>query len=150
MTMLSAKSLHASGRISDKQMHKLHALRGTKSQKSKMAPFEQKTRDEGHVRNKGIGEMDEREINDRTVQDKGRTYGIGGRRSPPSTGGRAGPEGQLHVKHIDNAQMQKPKFPRSGDMRASNPKTGNTRMKGGAVQRAGNMYDVPSRNVRHP
>jgi hypothetical protein len=142
---LSAKSLHASGRISDKQMHKLSALRGTRSQPSKMARFEHKEKDEGRLGNRG--EPPANEINHPTNQDRGRTSGFGGRRAPPSKGGRSGPEGQLHVKHIDQAKHQKPKFPASGDLRASNPKTGNTRMKG-KIPAQGGLYGGGGRNTQ--
>jgi hypothetical protein len=134
---LSARSLHASGRISDKQMAKLAVLRGTRSQPSKMAPFEDKRKAEGSVHNRGIPEMGEREINHRSVQTKSRM----------TKGSKAGPERQIHPrKQLNAAETQHPKFPASGDVRASNPKTGNTRMKGGRTQRTGSVYDEPGRN----
>ena len=77
---LSAKSLHRSGSISDKQMAKLQVLRGTKAQKSKMAPFMQKTKDEGDPRNKGVATVRVNQING-PDQDKGGKYGT------PSKGG---------------------------------------------------------------
>jgi hypothetical protein len=144
---LSARSLHASGRISDKQMAKLEVLRGTKAQKSKMAPFHSRKKDEGHIGNKGIPEAGDYEINDRTVQDKGGSFGHGGKRSPPSKGGRAGKEGQFHVKHIDKPSMQHPKFPASGNVRASNPKTGNTRMHG-KIPPQGPLYGGGGRSTQ--
>jgi hypothetical protein len=132
---LSAKSLHASGRISDKQMSKLAVLRGSHSQKSKMAPFDGKKRDEGAKGNRGIPEVCDYEIDKPSVQS----------RSNMSKGGKAGPEGgTLKRKQIDTRQT--PKFPAGGDVKASNPKTGNTRMKGGRVQKAGVVYNVPGRN----
>jgi hypothetical protein len=137
---LSAKSLHRSGAISDKQMAKLQVLRGSKSQKSKMAPFEQKTKDEGDPGKRGIPEVEVGEINNRTVQAKNRSFGYGGKRSGPSKAGRAGPEGQVHVNEIDRSDYQKPNFPAGGNVQASNPKTGNTRMKGGRKQQSLPMY----------
>jgi hypothetical protein len=125
---VSAASLHRSGSISDKQMAKLQVLRGTKAQKSKMAPFMQKTKDEGHPKNRGIPEMRVDEINNKRVQDKGGTYGTSGGRKPPSKGGRAGPEGQFHVGEINDKSRQTPKFPAGGNVSAKNPKTGNTKM----------------------
>lgn len=134
---LSAKTLHASGRISDKQMTRLAALRGTRSQPSKMAPFEHKDRDEGAKGNKGIPEVCDYEINDKRVQSK----------SHMTKGSKAGPERQVPGrKLINDGATQRPKFPASGDVSSRNPKTGNTRMKGGRKQRTGNMYDVPDRN----
>jgi hypothetical protein len=136
---LSAKSLHRSGSISDKQMSKLQVLRGTRSQKSKMAAFDSKQKDEGHQRNRGVPEARVGQING-PDQDSGRTFGFGGGRSPLSKGGRAGPEGQTHVNEINRADKQRPKFPPGGDVKASNPKTGNTRMKAKTVQRSLPMY----------
>lgn len=104
---LSAKSLHKSGSISDKQMAKLQVLRGTKAQKSKMAPFMQKTKDEGHQNNKGIPEARVNQING-PAQDKGGKFGN------PSKGGSAGTEGQYHVNEINRADKQTPKFPKEG------------------------------------
>lgn len=130
---LSAKSLHRSGSISDKQMAKLQVLKGTKAQKSKMAPFEQKTKDEGHQRNRGIPQATVNQING-PGQDKGGKYGN------PSRGGSAGPEGQTHVNEINRADYQKPKFPPGGKVKASNPKTGNTKMKAKRKQPSLPMY----------
>jgi hypothetical protein len=137
---LSAKSLHRSGSISDKQMAKLQVLRGTKAQKSKMAPFEQKTKDEGSTRSKGISQMRVNEINNKQVQDQGGSYGTSGKREPPSKGGRAGSPGQYHVNEINRGDYQTPKFPAGGNVKASNPKTGNTRMKAKRKQPSLPMY----------
>src|SRR6516165_866091 len=134
---LSAKSLHASGRISDKQMHKLQVLRGTHSQPSKMAPFEHKDKDEAKGHGRGYAAMNKREINSPATQSKSRMT----KRS------KAGPERQIKAReNIHSAETQHPKFPAGGELRASNPKTGNTRMKGGRTQRTGNVYDEPGRN----
>jgi hypothetical protein len=134
--MLSAKSLHASGRISDKQMKKLAVLRATRSQKSKMAPFDSREKDEGRLGNEGKTPVNE--INSREHQDRGGRYGT------PTKHGRAGSEGQLHKSHINEPQHQHPKFPSGGDVKASNPKTGNTRMKGGKQRPSGPLYGGPN------
>lgn len=105
---LSAKSLHRSGSISDKQMAKLQVLRGTKAQKSKMAPFEQKTKDEGDRDNLGIQEMRVNQINNKRVQDAGGKYGN------PSKGGSVNKTGQVSVNEINRGDYQKPKFPKEG------------------------------------
>jgi len=144
---LSARSLHASGRISDKQMAKLEVLRGTKAQKSKMAPFHSRRKDEGHTRNKGVPEMCDDQINHKSVQDSGGTYGHGGKYGPPSKGGRAGPEGQFKRREIDTGEFERPKFPKGGDVKASNPKTGNTRMKG-RIPAQGGQYGGGGRNTQ--
>ena len=134
---LSAKALHASGRISDKQMAKLQVLRGTRSEPSKMAPFEHKDKDEAKGHGRGYAAMNKREINSPATQSKSRM----------TKGSKAGPERQIKAReNIHSAETQHPKFPAGGELRASNPKTGNTRMKGGRTQRTGNVYDEPGRN----
>jgi hypothetical protein len=131
---LSAKSLHRSGSISDKQMAKLQVLRGTKAQKSKMAPFMQKTKDEGDRDNLGIPEMRVNQINNKRVQDAGGKYGN------PSKGGSVNKTGQVSVNEINRGDYQTPKFPAGGNVKASNPKTGNTRMKAKKKQPSLPMY----------
>lgn len=130
---LSAKSLHRSGAISDKQMAKLQVLRGTKAQKSKMAPFDSKQKDEGHPRNKGIPQMRVNQING-PAQDKGGKYGT------PSKGGGVNKTGQVSVNEINRMDYQSPKFPAGGNVKASNPKTGNTKMKAKRKQPSLPMY----------
>ena len=130
---LSAKSLHRSGSISDKQMAKLQVLRGTRAQKSKMAPFEQKTKDEGSVRNKGIPAV-------RTNQINGPNQDNGGKYGNPSKGGSVNKTGQVSVNEINRGDYQKPKFPAGGNVKASNPKTGNTKMKAKRKQPSLPMY----------
>ena len=130
---LSAKSLHRSGSISDKQMAKLQVLRGTKAQKSKMAPFMSKQKDEGHQRNKGIPAVRVNEINGPN-QDKGGRFGT------PSKGGRVNKTGQVSVNEINRGDYQSPKFPAGGNVKASNPKTGNTKMIAKRKQRPLPMY----------
>lgn len=130
--MRSAKSLHQSGAISDKQMAKLQVLRGTRVQKSKMAPFEQKSKDEGALGNKGIAQARVGQING-PGQDKGGKFGT------PSKGGRAGPAGQYHVNEINRADKQTPKFPAGSKMKAGN-KVGNARSKAKTMQRSLPMY----------
>lgn len=129
---LSAKSLHRSGSISDKQMAKLQVLRGTRAQKSKMAPFEQKTKDEGAGK-KGIPGIRANQINGPN-QDSGGKYGN------PSKGGRQALAGQVSVNEINRGDYQAPKFPSGGNVKASNPKTGNTRMKAKTKQPSLPMY----------
>lgn len=130
---LSAKSLHRSGSISDKQMAKLQVLRGTRAQKSKMAPFMQKTKDEGATRSKGAPLARTNQING-PDQDKGGKYGN------PSRGGSVNKAGQVSVNEINRGDYQTPKFPSGGNVKASNPKTGNTRMKAKTKQRSLPMY----------
>jgi len=130
---LSAKSLHASGSISDKQMAKLQVLRGTRAQKSKMAPFNQKVKDEGHQRNKGIPATRVNEINGPN-QDSGGKYGT------PSKGGRVNHGGQPGVNAINQSDYVNPKFPSGGKVKSSNPKTGNKRMLSKTKQRSLPMY----------
>lgn len=119
---LSAKSLYLKGSISGKQMKKLEVLRGTKAQKSKMAPFMSKQKDEGDPGKKGIPEINVGQINNSRVQDKGGKYGT------PSKGARAGRESGVSVSEINRSDYQTPKFPSGGNVKSSNPKTGNTKM----------------------
>lgn len=120
---------------------KLQVLRGTRVQKSKMAPFMSKKKDEGDPGKRGIPEVSVGEINNKRVQDEGGSYGTSGKREPPSKGGRAGPvRGGISVKEIDRADYQTPKFPSGGNVKSSNPKTGNTRMKAKSKQRSLPMY----------
>jgi len=130
---LSAKSLHASGSISDKQMAKLQVLRGTRAQKSKMAPFEQKTKDEGHQSHVGARGYSVNEINDKSQQKKGK-YGR------VSKGGSVNHGGQPGVNAINQSDYVNPKFPAGSKVKSSNPKTGNTRMKAKTKQRSLPMY----------
>lgn len=112
----SMESLYRRGMISGKQMGRMSKpaiLNETKpGVPTKMAAFDGKgTKDQGQAHGRGIPEMSIDEINERSVQDKGGSFGMGGRRGPPSKGGRAGPERQFKSKQIDDAKMQKPKFP---------------------------------------
>ena len=139
---VSARSLHARGLISDHQM-KLHAQKGTRSQPSKLAHFDGKRADEGEVRNRGV--LPKRQINSPATQDRGGTFGTGGKFGPPTRGGRAGPEGQLSRNQIGEASKQHPKFPKGGS-RAKGRMTKPAKLKGTRSQSSGVVYDEPDRN----
>jgi hypothetical protein len=132
---VSAKSLHARGLISDRQL-KLGAQKGTRSQPSKMAPFEAKRKGEGAVGNKG--NLKPNEINSPAHQDKG------GRIGTMSKGARAGAEGQFNKNEISNPSRQQPKFPAGHKMKGKLTKP--AKLKGTRSQRTGNVYDTPDRN----
>lgn len=131
---VSAKSLHARGLISDKQM-KLAALKGSRSQPSKMAPFNGKRADEGKLGNRG--RLDEGQINARSSQ---RTSG----KFLPSKGGSVGKGGGLTKNQISEGAAQRPKFPAGHKMRGklTKPKA----IRGTTSQSSGVVYNDPSRN----
>lgn len=114
--MSDLNELHKYGGISNKAMAKasgnkgyLGVLNKTKHQKSKMAKFESRKKDEGQAHGRGIREMSTDQLNERDVQDSGGKYGT------PSKGGRAGPERTpAHTNEINEATDQKPKFPKGG------------------------------------
>ena len=135
----SANSLFASGAISGKQMSKLAVLKKTRNQKTKMAPFDQKTRDEGDLHNAGEKNYSVDHINERQVQKLGTAGRV-------SKGGGARGGVEPHREHI-NGPMTKGAWPKGGDVSASNPKTGNTRMKG-PVPPQGGQYGGGGRTTQ--
>lgn len=143
---LSAKSLHRSGRISDKAMAKLQVQRGTKTQPSKMANFNSKQVDNGNVNNKG--KLPVNQINSKQTQNKGGFPTSEGRIGPPSKGGGAGKPGQIPTNQIGAGRMQQPKFPAGGNVKASNRVKTPARLKGTKSEPSGPVYDVPDRNAR--
>ena len=132
---VSAKSLHARGLISDKQM-KLAAQKGTRSQPSKMAPFDGKGRTaEGSLGNKG--RLTAREINAPVAQKTGGKF-------LPSKGAKVGKGGGLTKNQISEGAAQRPKFPAGHKMRGklTKPKA----IRGTTSQSSGVVYDTPDRN----
>lgn len=130
------------GSISPKAAKKLNGklavLRKTRAQKSKMAAFNASTKDEGKVQQKA--EIPAREINHPTNQrDR-----VG---STPSKGAQARGGIVPTRKQIDQGPMQSKKWVPGSDISASNPKTGNTRMKGPIAQQ-GPMYGGGGRNTQ--
>lgn len=108
---------------------KLAILKQTRAQNSKMAAFGRKEKDEGSAHKKA--EIPNREINHPTNQKKG----IG----TVSKGGGIGKgESQLHKGEIDQGENKKT-WPSGGGVSASNPATGNTRMKG-PIAKTGGPY----------
>ena len=138
--MLSAKSLAARGSISPKQMQKLAVLRGTRSQKSKMAPFEHKDKDEGQAHGKGHPDYSVDEINERATQRRCTAGRV-------SKGGQARGGTEPHSGHINYGAFGKPAFPPGSKVSAKNPKTGNTRMKG-KIPAQGGLYGGGGRNTQ--
>lgn len=130
------------GSISNKAGKKLNGklavLRGTRSQKGKMTKFDHKQRDEGELHNTGLAE--DTEINESVHQKKGTV----GRVSKGGGIGKA--ESQMKRRAIDDPANKKT-WPRGGDVSASNPKTGNTRMKG-KIDRSGPLYGGGGRDTQ--
>ena len=132
---VSAKSLHARGLISDKQM-KLAAQKGTRSQPSKMAPFDGKGRTaEGSLGNKG--RLKANQIDSHETQKTGGKF-------LPSKGGSVGKGGGLTKNQISEGAAQRPKFPAGHKMRGklTKPKA----IRGTTSQSSGVVYDTPDRN----
>ena len=144
----SMESLFRRGAISSKQMGRMAKPAILKKTKpgvpAKMAKFDGKSKDEGKAHGKGIPEMSIDQINERAVQDTGGSFGMGGRRGPPSKGGRAGAERQFKGGQINDSAMQKPAFPKGGKMKANGKRVG---VKGGVKPTApqSRYGDPPSR-----
>lgn len=116
---------------------KLAVLRKTRPQKSKMAAFEAKEKDEGGTKK---AEIPVGEINHPTNQHKGSAGTV-------SKGGGIGmKESQFHTAEIDKPANKKT-FPKGGSVSASNPKTGNTRMKG-PIAKSGGPYGGGGRDTQ--
>ena len=133
---VSAKSLHARGLISDKQM-KLAALKGSRSQPSKMAPFDGKGRTaEGSLGNKRPPQGEP----DRQPRDPERPAAS----SCPRRAAAVGKGGGLTKNQISEGAAQRPKFPAGHKMRGklTKPKA----IRGTTSQSSGVVYDTPDRN----
>jgi hypothetical protein len=138
--MRSMNSLMASGAISAKAAAKFKPaiLAQTKSQRGKMAAFDGRERDEGSAHKKA--EVPSRHINHPTNQrDR-----IG---STPSKGGQARGGTAPKRSQIDQAPMQAKKWIPGDKVKASNPKTGNTRMKG-KIPAQGGQYGGGGRSTQ--
>lgn len=134
---------------------KLAVLRGTKPQKSKMAAFNTSTKDEGGRKK---AEIPGNEINNKTNQrdrvgskpspsGRGNNTATAVTRGTTSTGGQS--KGNVAPKRsqIDQGAMQSKKWVPGSDVSASNPKTGNTRMKG-TIAQSGPAYGGGGRNTQ--
>jgi hypothetical protein len=109
---------------------KLAVLRGTRAQKSKLAAFGRKEKDEGSAHKKA--EIPNREINHPTNQ--GGSVG----RHVSKGGGIGKGESQENRSHIDAGRNAKT-WPKGGGVSASNPATGNVKMKG-PIAKTGGPY----------
>lgn len=115
---------------------KLAVLRGTRAQKSNMAAFDRKEKDEG----KAVGEIPHREIDHPTNQAK---KGVG---TVSKGGGIGKAESHVTATHIDQPENKKT-WPKGGGVSSANPKTGNTRMKG-PIAPSGGPYGGGGRNTQ--
>jgi hypothetical protein len=133
------------GSISNKARGKLNSklavLKGTRPQKSKMASFHNKTKDEGELGNHGHIAPDV-EINDTKFQGGSAAHG----RHVSKGGGIGKAESQMKRHAIDDP-VNKKVWPHGGDVKAGNPKTGNTRMKG-PIARSGGLYGGGGRGTQ--
>lgn len=115
---------------------KLAVLKKTRAQASRMAAFEHKDKDEG----KAKGEIPHREIDHPTNQAK---KGVG----TVSKGGGIGKrESHITAEHVDQPENKKT-WPKGGGVSTSNPKTGNTKMKG-PIAPSGGPYGGGGRNTQ--
>lgn len=130
------------GSISPKAAGKLNAklavLRKTRPQKSKMAAFEAKGKDEGSAHKKA--EVPSNEINHPTNQKRGSFGRV-------SKGGSAKGNTAPTSRQINQKPMQGKRWVPGSNVSASNPKTGNTRMKG-TIAQSGPAYGGGGRNMQ--
>lgn len=117
---------------------KLAVLRGTRPQKGKMTKFDHKGKDEGELHNQGIG--DDTEINEHEFQKKGTVGKV-------SKGGGVGKAESQMKRHAIDDPVNKKYWPKGGDVKASNPKTGNTKMKG-PIAKSGGYYGGGGQNTQ--
>src|SRR5215831_10173754 len=143
-----------SPRAAKKLNGKLAVLKQTRAQRGRMTNFDNSTKDEGKTQQ--TAEVPSNEINHPTNQrdrvgskpsGPGRGRGGGAPAATRSTGGQA--RGGTQPKHdqIDQGGMQSKRWIPGSDVSASNPKTGNTRMKGTIAQR-GPQYGGGGRNTQ--
>lgn len=129
----SAESLFRRGMISSKQAAKLGALKGTKHQASKMADFDGKgSVDQGGIRDRGDKIASSKHINNKRTTRAGSPIA-----SKPSKGGQAGAEHQPGTDEINEADNQRPAFPKAGGGKRD------PRRKG-PIQASGPMYGGPN------
>ena len=138
----SMDSLFRRGAISSKQMGRMSKpaiLRKTKPGiPSKLANFDERTKDEGRAHGRGIREVSVDEINESAVQDRG------GRVGTPTKGGRAGVERTAaKTAHIDDGALQRPAFPAGAKVSGKNGKR-QVGIKGPAGKSSGPQYGGPS------
>jgi hypothetical protein len=117
---------------------KLAVLRGTRPQKSKMAAFGGRSKDEGST---AKAEIPGNEINNKTNQSKKGAVGS------VSKGGGIGKAESQFTNNELNAGRNKKTWPNGGGVSASNPATGNTRMKG-KIPAQGGQYGGGGRNTQ--
>jgi hypothetical protein len=122
-------------------MRKPAILRQTKhGVPSKMAPFDHKDKDEGKAHGRGHANYSVDEINEHATQKKGHVGRV-------TKGGGAHGGTEPRADHINEGAFGHPKFPTSGDMKASNPKTGNVLMKG-KIPKTGGQYGGGGRDTQ--
>lgn len=129
-----------SGKAAKKLNSKLSVLRGTRPQKSKMTNFEHKLKDEGELSNQGMFPHDH-VIDDPRLEGGKAQYG----RHVSKGGGIGKAESGVPMHHIDT--QNKKVWPKGGDVKASNPKTGNTKMKG-PIAKSGGPYGGGGRGTQ--
>jgi hypothetical protein len=157
--MRTLNSLMASGAVSAKAGAKFKPaiLSQTRAQKTKMAKFTKRDKDEGSAHKKA--EVPSNHISHPTNQrdrigstpsapGKGRGGGAPAAiRGTTSSGGQARGGTVPTRKQIDQGPMQGKKWIPGGGVSAKNPKTGNTRMKG-TIANTGGLYGGGGRDTQ--
>jgi len=118
---------------------KLSVLRQTRPQKGKMAAFDGKAKDEGKV--PGGTPMHRDHVDASALQSKKGAVG-----SVSKGGGIGKPESAVKVA-ADPIPENKKTWPQGGGVSASNPKTGNVRMKG-PIAKTGGPYGGGGRDTQ--
>lgn len=108
---------------------KLAVLSKTRAQRGRMTTFDHKGKDEG---NTGQAAFNRRQIDQASMQAK---KGVG---TVSKGGGIGKAESNVTAEHIDQPENKKI-WPYGGDVKKSNPATGNTRMKG-PIPKSGGLY----------
>ena len=139
----SASSLMRAGAISAKALNS--TLAKTRAQKTRMANFDSRQRDEGDKENDGVVRIDH--IDNKEFQRVGSRETASGK---PSRGGQARGGTEPRRDQIDQAPMQRKKFPAGHRMKGKGNKSGpagHVGVKGGVVQ-SGPEYGGGGRNTQ--
>jgi hypothetical protein len=116
---------------------KLSVLRNTRAQRTRMAAFDAKEKDEGKS---GKAAVNREEIDAAATQAK---RGVG---TVSKGGGIGKAESHVPSNNID-VPANKKVWPKGGGVSAANPKTGNTRMKG-PIAKSGGPYGGGGRDTQ--
>ena len=137
------------GQISGKQWARLSMKQPAKKtvQKSKMANFDEKTKNEGGLHNKAVSATRSNQING-PHQGVGTPAHAGGL---PSRGGQVRNGGQPKVSQINQGEMQKPNFPAGAGSSSKNaPGKSYSAQQPSSSHPSGGEYGGPSSRPGRP